>query len=395
MKIINSISKFYNILKKADADEETTKALVSLLHDVAEEKGMGEYSYIVGGAVRDFVMGIFPKDIDVVVETKEDKNAITLGKAVAAKVGVPKIQADNYGVVHIGPISKDFYYNGVNLKGQKIEIVTARKEKYDKGSHKPSLVEPGTIIDDLKRRDFTFNTLTWKLSDLNNGISNAPILDMLGSGLEDLNKGVIRTPLDPIETFTDDPSRMLRAVRFAVKYDATLDEQTKQAIKSHAEEIKRMPWEPIGDVFVGKILKKLPKEKVKKAFELMNELNLLKPTLEYIDKTFLTRQIKSIYGNDSNMLMYINSWLDKFGIKPIIFKIPLEFYPKLVELYNKTSESEFQNIFNKLQTNIIDPKILMNEGIKGAELGQKLLEAKKIFLDNPNLSEKEILNLLI
>jgi len=392
--------KVYTILKKADADEETTKALIALLHEAATKQNMGDYSYIVGGAVRDFVMGVFPKDIDIVVESTKDengnvKNAVTLGEEVASMVGVSKIQADNYGVVHIGPIPNDLFYNDVNLKGQKIEIVTARKEKYDKGSHKPAKVEPGTIHDDLERRDFTFNTLMWKLSDLSGEIADAPVIDLLGNGIEDLKNGIVKTPLEPAETFTDDPSRMLRAVRFAVKYDAQLDDETKKAITNLAGEIKRMPWEPIGDIFVIKILTKLPKEKAKKAFEMMDDLNLLKPTLEYVDKKFIERQMRSVYGNDFGMLMYINLWLEKYGIRPMWFKIPQEMYGKLKEHYGLLSPQKFQELCSKLKTNMVDTRILMDNGITGSKLGEALLEAKKMLINNPEISKDEIMANLI
>ena len=329
MKIIKAINQYISLIKKADADEETAKALIKLIANTAVEVGVADHSYIVGGSVRDYVMGVNPKDIDIVVETKKDeetgetKNAVTLAEAVAKKLHVKGVKADQYGVVHIGPVPEDVFFDGINMKGQKIEIVTARKEKYNKGlardSHKPTSVAPGTIHDDLMRRDFTFNTLTWRLSDLTDSIDKAPVLDILGKGLTDLHEKRVTTPLDPAETFTEDPSRMLRAVRFAVKYNFEMTPETKQAIKENAEEIKRMPWEPIGDVFVNKILK-LGLEKAERAIKELDELDLLKPTLEMVDKTYLQRQIKDLpIGNDVNFIMFLLEYLEKYNIPNFIY----------------------------------------------------------------------------
>ena len=255
MFIIKAIDIFYRLTKIADHESEVVKALIKFIADTAREAGVANHSYIVGGSVRDFVMGVDPKDIDIVVETKIDddgnvKNATTLGTAIADKLGL-KVQADQYGVVHIGPVAKDFIFEGQNLIGQKIEIVTARKEQYNRGgksSHKPSEVAPGTIEEDLQRRDFTFNTLTWRLSDIDKGVEGAPVIDLLGTGRRDLDERTVMTPIDPEQTFLDDPSRMLRAVRFAIKYNFTMKPEVAEATKRNAEEIKRMPYEPIADV---------------------------------------------------------------------------------------------------------------------------------------------------
>lgn len=398
MSLKKAINIFTKLIKIADAEAELARALIKFIAQVASDIGVADHSYIVGGSVRDFIMGVDPKDIDIVVETKkypdgEVKNAVTLAKALAAKLNVPNVQADQYGVVHIGPVPNDVFFEGHNFKGQKIEIVTARKEKYDKGgksSHKPTGVEPGTIEEDLKRRDFTFNTMTWKLSDLTDALETAPINDLLG-GKSDLSNKIVKTPLDPIETFSDDPSRMLRAIRFAVKYDFEIDQNTKDAIKSLANEIKRMPWEPIGDVFVGKILK-LGKQKAIKAINMMDELGLLQPTLEMSDKTFLQRQIKNLpIGNDADFLMFFSNLLDKYNIKNFIYKFPHEFKDELFELNKTLSPNEFQSLYDRLQSNVINTNTFINEfGLKGAQIGKLIMMAKKLIVQNPAISQDEL-----
>ena len=139
------------ITKLADASVEQAHALTKLLSEAARHLKMAEHSYIVGGAPRDFALGFDVKDVDVVVEPRNGKNAVTLAEEVANMLGGLSVQPDQYGVVHIGPVPNDQIYDGINLRGQKIEIVTSRKEKYEKGSHKPSQVEPGTIMEDLLR----------------------------------------------------------------------------------------------------------------------------------------------------------------------------------------------------------------------------------------------------
>ena len=246
------------LLRLSDASAEQAKALVKLLHEAAKRLGMLQHSYIVGGAPRDFALGFAVKDIDVVVEPKNGKNAVTLAEEVARMLGGFHVAADDLGVVHIGPVKADVLYDGVNLKGQKIEIVTSRKEKYDrgaaKGSNKPSEVEPGTILEDLLRRDFTFNALVWRLLDVADGADKAPILDLTGMGFRDLQDKIVKTPLDPRETFADDPTRMLRAVRFAVKYGFELDRETRKAIKAMAPQIKRMSYNALDELLFDKIL---------------------------------------------------------------------------------------------------------------------------------------------
>ncbi len=391
---------FYSLTKKADADAEIAKALMKFIAEVAKQVNMDKYSYIVGGSVRDFIMGVDPKDIDVVVETHigddgEKRNAATLGEAIAKTLNLSGIKADQYGVVHIGPIPDDFMYDGQNLIGQKIEIVTARKEKYDKNvgksSHKPTGVEPGTIREDLERRDFTFNTLTWRLSDLTENLKDTPVLDVLEKGRKDLDDKIVMTPLDPSETFDDDPSRMLRAIRFAVKYNFNMKPEVVEAIRNKAEEIRRLPWEPVADIFVNKILK-LGKDKAKKAIVIMDDLNILFPTLDMCDKKYLQRQFKSLpIGSDADFIMFLLEKLKKYNIENFIYKFPRELESELINKQTEMSESEFQMLYDRLQNFTVNTAKYMEKfNLKGSQIKEVSKMAREFILEDPSISNENL-----
>lgn len=286
----------FQVIKRYAGKQEN--ALMKLLHEVSSSIGVSEHSYVVGGAVRDVAMDIDPKDVDVVVETRDGKDAYFLGKALADYLGIESssVVADHYGVVHVGPVPHDFIYDGVNLIGQKIEIVTARKEYYERGKGqdwKPSKVEPGTIEDDLRRRDFTLNTLVFQLSQLAQGPDKLLIADILGMGLQDLNAKILRTPVDPDETFQEDPTRLLRAVRMVVKYGLKFDVATARAIRRNAEQLKRVPEEKINE----EITKMLSGNQPKYAMKLLASMGLLQHILPELDKEKKTKGYKNLLNS--------------------------------------------------------------------------------------------------
>lgn len=360
-------------------------ALMKLLSEIARDHGMAEHAYIVGGAPRDFAMDAPIKDIDIVVEPHGGKNAETLAKALAKRVGAGSVAADQYGVVHVGPFPDDFIYDGVNLRGQKVEIVTSRKEKYEKGgSYKPSEVEPGTIMEDLLRRDFTFNLLVWRLLDVANGPDKAAILDLTGMGMKGLKEKIVTTPLDPAETFDDDPSRMLRAIRFAIKYGFKLDPKTRAAIKRMAPQIKRMPWEPIGDILMDKIL---PLPGAKKALTLMKGLGLLDPVLEMIPASFLRRQVQKKVKNVGLLLS-----LAGFSVPTGLDKLTAAQQRVLRRFEGKHSYEELESFYEKLMDPPVDIRKLMQkyELKQGPLVGEMISQARDFILDKPNAKPREI-----
>lgn len=191
--------------------------------EVSGETGID--SYAVGGYVRDIILNRPTQDIDIVCIG----NGIEFAKKVAAKFSpVPKVT-----------VFKNFGTAMFKLDELEVEFVGARKESYQRHSRKP-LVEDGTLEDDQNRRDFTINALAISLGKKNFG----ELLDPFG-GISDLEKKIIRTPLDPDITFSDDPLRMMRAIRFANQLDFRIESSTLQSIKRNAQRIDIISMERV------------------------------------------------------------------------------------------------------------------------------------------------------
>ena len=206
----------------------TDKELFILKKVAGAAQELDMETYLVGGFVRDKLLGRDSKDADFVCVG----DGIALAQAVAQKINpVPKVDYfKNFGTAHIR-VNDDF----------DIEFVGARKESYQSHSRKPS-VEPGTIADDQDRRDFTINALAIGLNKDNYGKLVDPF-----DGLKDLKNKIIRTPLEPSQTFSDDPLRMMRGIRFATQLGFTIEETTWQGIIDNAHRIKIISQERITD----------------------------------------------------------------------------------------------------------------------------------------------------
>ena len=200
--------------------------------------------------------------------------AESLGKMIPAQTSFTPNQ---YGVA-ILMVKGPWEVDGQDMKGEIIEIANARKESYGgiKGKgYKPSEIEPATIEEDLKRREFTFNTLLWRLSDLASGPEKAEIIDLTGCGMKDLKDGILACPSDPDKTFADDPTRILRAIKFTGKYGFKIPPDLAKAIKRNAPKMKQMPWEALGTILVGNILKEPTAQKSLKQMKQLGILDVL------------------------------------------------------------------------------------------------------------------------
>lgn len=217
-------------------------------------------AYLIGGFVRDKLLGRITKDADVVCLG----DGIALAQETARLFDpAPSVSYfKNFGTAHIR----------IRLSGHEeeldidLEFVGARKESYRQHTRKPE-VEPGTFRDDQERRDFTINALAISLNEADYGRLIDPF-----NGIQDMNDKIIRTPLDPAQTFSDDPLRMMRAIRFATQLDFTIEPAVFAAIRANAQRIRIISRERITDELNKIIL--APKPSI--GFDLLYKSGLLK-----------------------------------------------------------------------------------------------------------------------
>lgn len=230
--------------------EALSNPIFSLISKVSNEISLE--SYVIGGFVRDYLLKKkLPKDIDIV----SIGSGIALAEKVAEKLpNNPKVSVfKNFGTAMIKADNLD------------IEFVGARKESYESNSRKP-YVESGTLQDDQNRRDFTINAMALSLSEHNFGELIDPF-----DGLSDLKNKIIRTPLDPDITYSDDPLRMMRAIRFATQLNFEIEKKSLQAIAKNRNRLKIISNERIVDE-LNKILSS-PKPSI--GLKLLYETKLL------------------------------------------------------------------------------------------------------------------------
>jgi putative nucleotidyltransferase with HDIG domain len=230
--------------------EKLTHPIFQIVKECADQMGID--AYVIGGWVRDLYLGRPCKDIDIVAIG----SGIELAKKVSARLG------DHYKV----NLYKNFGTAQIVYEDYDIEFVGARKESYRSESRNP-VVENGTLEDDQNRRDFTINAMAISL----NGKTYGNLLDPFG-GLKDMDARILRTPLDPDITYSDDPLRMMRAIRFATQLNYTIEANSLESIRKNKDRIRIVSRERISDELNKIILAPQPSF----GFKLLFDTGLLK-----------------------------------------------------------------------------------------------------------------------
>ena len=227
------------------------QALKGKIFDIVSQSAreLGVRAFVIGGYVRDFFLQRPNNDIDIVVEG----SGIALAEAVAEKLHVKVSVFKNFGTAML------------HYRDMEVEFVGARRESYRASSRKP-IVEDGTLEEDQQRRDFTINAMAFSLQHDDYGA----LVDPFG-GIRDLNAGLIRTPLDPDTTYSDDPLRMLRGIRFATQLGFTIVPESIESMRRNKARLEILSAERIADE-LNKMMK-APKPSV--GFYLLDECELL------------------------------------------------------------------------------------------------------------------------
>ena len=233
-------------------DQFLDRPVFRIVSEIAADKGVSDF--VIGGFVRDCFLGRPCNDIDIVVEG----SGIDFARAVGERTHQHVSYFKNFGTAML------------HYRGDEIEFVGARKESYRRESRKP-IVENGTLEDDQLRRDFTINAMAFSLQREDFGA----LVDPFG-GIRDLDAGIIRTPLDPDTTYSDDPLRMLRAVRFATKLSTpertfSIVPESMDSMRRMAERLNILSCERIAE----ELNKMLATARPRMAFELLDEAGLL------------------------------------------------------------------------------------------------------------------------
>lgn len=255
---------------------ETYLQLLRTVSDAAAE--INQKIYLIGGFVRDYYLDRLSGDRGYDLDFVTVGSGIRAARAAAKKLGTSQVS-----------IYRRFGTASITYGDISLEFVGARKESYSPDSRKP-VVEDGTLEDDQLRRDFTINALSWSLNPDDYGLLNDPF-----GGLHDLMHHIIRTPVDPVRTFSDDPLRMMRAVRFASQLHFSIAPETKEAIESMASRLEIISKERIIDELNKIVACDLPST----GFHLLFETGLLERILPEMCRLYGVEEVLGLRHKDN------------------------------------------------------------------------------------------------
>jgi len=388
--ILESIERTSVAYLREDSIHDGQVALMKFLSSAAKKVGVGKHVYVVGGAVRDFVIGYPIKDVDVVVDAValDGKDSEWFAKQLQKQIPVKTSLATNQYGVAILSVAGKWDLDGNPMGGSVIEIANARKESYggkDGKGYKPTKVSLASIEDDTYRREFTFNTLMWRLSDLARGPEKAEIIDITGRGLSDLKAGEMKCPSDPDKTFSDDPTRMLRAVKFLVRYKWKISDDVARSIQRNASKLMQVPYEAIVSLLVKDILKE---STYKKALEEMKRLGLL---------TVVSEMMKT----NPSMAASMNKWSTNMKVRHLFDMLDagipigkrIGFLTKdqqdrlrLISVSHPVDFTEtLLDILKQPGTAMKTDQLIRELGLKGSQIKELTHVAREVLLARPNL----------
>lgn len=379
--------------------EQTSRKLIIFLSKFAKKLGVAEHVYIVGGSPRNFILKKPIKDVDIVIDSLalNGKDSEWFAKKLIDEIPA-KLTTNQYGVAII-TIKDDWYLGDENMKGEVIEIANARTESYTNGGYKPTEVLPSDIKNDIYRREFTANTLLWRLCDLENGPENAQIIDLTGRGLQDLKDNKLKCPRDPDIVFSDDATRMIRAEKFKLKYGFEIPQEIKDSIKRNAEKLKNIPTGHLSNMLINVFF----------------EEGIGIQALLDFDKLGLLDVIKEIAKESPSFKQALNNWVDsRASIKMIFDLIDLnmphgrklnflnsEQLLKLRNIIKNMSDEEsiyFVDILNQPGKLINMERVIKETGLSGAQIRKiqksfiDLLLSNSNKINDPDFLENELIS---
>ncbi|MFA5619638.1 MAG: HD domain-containing protein [Weeksellaceae bacterium] len=355
------------------------KALIHPIFELVRETSeeLGRESYVVGGYVRDFLL---------TGEWKTDIDFVTVGSGVEL---AQKVHSKAKGASKLS-VFKRFGTAMFRWQGVEIEFVGARKESYSQNSRKP-VVENGSLEDDQKRRDFTINAMAISLNKNNYGKLIDPF-----NGLEDLKTKIIRTPLNPDITYSDDPLRMMRAIRFASRLDFHIEKESFDAIIRNAQRIEIVSKERVMDEFQKIMMNDQPSVGLKLLEEsglmhfFLPELLALKGIEEVEGQTHKDNFYHTLEVLDNISLHTDNLWLRWAALLHDIGKAPTKRFDKKIgwtfHSHEFVGAKMVKTIFQRLKLPLGQPMKYVQKIVK--------LSSRPIALVDENVTDSALRRLL-